>query len=146
KTLASRHCFARYSPSRRLRTRFAPSGRLAAMVEPRVVIIPFGVPDEGRGLGLGLAALVHAFCQVDGGGLAIAQLHVRRVHEGDGSGVSPTTDNRTPAPVEAFVPPAAWRDIAGRGEAPTGVRLVLTGAFEPPDDGSGALQLLAFDA
>ncbi|HZU84096.1 MAG TPA: hypothetical protein VE987_14305, partial [Polyangiaceae bacterium] len=45
------------------------------------VVIPFGVPAEGRGLGLGLAALVHAFAHVDGGAVAIAQLHGRRNDE-----------------------------------------------------------------
>ncbi|HEY1692142.1 MAG TPA: tetratricopeptide repeat protein [Polyangiaceae bacterium] len=107
------------------------------MAAPRAVVIPFGVPDEGRGLGLGLAALLHTCVQVDGGGLAVAQLHARRKDE-------PKTE--APVPVEAFVPPAAWKDIAGRGDAPPGVQIVLTGAFEPPVDGHGAIRLLAFDA
>ncbi len=107
------------------------------MSTPRAVVIPFGVPTEGRGLGLGLAALVHTFVQVEGGGVAIAQLHARRNEEpGDAA----------PAPVEAFVPPAAWKDIATRGDAPSGVGVVLTGAFEPPLEGHGTIQLLAFDA
>ncbi len=54
------------------------------MPASRAVVIPFGVPKEGRGLGLGLAALVHG--------------------------------------------------------------LVLTGTFEPPTEGHGTIQLLAFDA
>ena len=48
--------------------------------------------------------------------------------------------------MEAFIPPAAWKDIAGRGETPPSVAVVVTGAFEPPLDGHGTLQLLAFDA
>jgi tetratricopeptide (TPR) repeat protein len=104
---------------------------------PRAVVIPFGVPTEGRGLGLGLAALLHACLGLDGGGMAIAQLHARRNDGPDGAPSSP---------VEAFLPPAAWRDIAGRGETPSDLALVLTGAFEPPLDGHGTLQLLAFDA
>jgi tetratricopeptide (TPR) repeat protein len=105
--------------------------------ERAVVVIPFGVPDAGRGLGLGLAALVHTFAHVNGGGVAIAQLHARRKDEPSDS---------TPNPVEAFVPPATWKDIATRGDAPPGVGVVLTGAFEPPLDGHGTIQLLAFDA
>ena len=103
------------------------------MSSPRAVVIPFGVPVEGRGLGLGLAALMHTCVHLDGSGVAIAQLHGRRNDEPEGT---------PPSPVEAFVPPAAWKDIAGRGETPP----VVTGAFEPPLDGHGTIQLLAFDA
>jgi tetratricopeptide (TPR) repeat protein len=108
-----------------------------AMAPPRAVVIPLGVPTEGRGLGLGLAALMHAFVHVEGGGVAIAQLHARRNDE---------PADAAPSPVEAFVPPQAWRDIAGRGDAPAGVGVVLTGAFEPPVEGHGTIQLLAYDA
>jgi tetratricopeptide (TPR) repeat protein len=104
---------------------------------PRAVVIPFGVPSEGRGLGLGLAALVHSFAQIDGHSVALAQLLARR--EGD-------PDSDPPAPVEAFVPPQAWRDLAGDSPAPSDVGVVLTGAFEPPVAGPGLIQLLAFDA
>ena len=107
------------------------------MSQPRAVVVPFGVPAEARGLGLGLAAVVHAFAQIDGSGVAIAQLHARRNEEPAGA---------APSPVEAFVPPAAWKDIAARGDGPNGVELVLTGAFEPPVDGHGTIQLLAFGA
>jgi tetratricopeptide (TPR) repeat protein len=107
------------------------------MPPPRAVVIPFGVPAEGRGLGLGRAALVHAFAHLEGGGVAIAQLHARRSEE---------AGDAVPAPVEAFVPPAAWKDIATRGDTPSGVGVVLTGAFEPPVEGHGTIQLLAFDA
>jgi tetratricopeptide (TPR) repeat protein len=110
------------------------------MSSPRAVVIPFGVPSEGRGLGLGLAALVHACVHVEGGGVALAQLQSRRHEEQDLPSLSPA------APVEAFVPPAAWRDIARRGEPQAGVGVVLTGSFEPPSDGHGALRLLAFDS
>src|SRR5215472_13541189 len=105
------------------------------MANPHAVVIPFGVPLEGRGLGLGLAALVHTFAHVEGGGIAIAQLHGRRNDEPVGA---------PPSPVEAFVPPSAWRDIAGETRA--GVGVVLTGTFEPPGEGDGTIQLLAFDA
>jgi Tfp pilus assembly protein PilF len=107
------------------------------MTDKRAVVIPFGVPSEGRGLGIGLAALVHGFVQVDGQNVALAQVHSR----------APASDGpATPQPVEAFVPPSAWRDLAGAGNAPQGIAVVLTGAFEPPTDGRGAIQLLAFDA
>jgi tetratricopeptide (TPR) repeat protein len=105
------------------------------MSNPHAVVIPFGVPLAGRGLGLGLAALVHNFAHVEGAGVAIAQLHGRRNDD---------PVDAVPSPVEAFVPPAAWRDIAG--ESRGGVGVVLTGAFEPPGEGDGTIQLLAFDA
>jgi tetratricopeptide (TPR) repeat protein len=107
------------------------------MDSPKSVVIPFGVPDAGRGLGLGLAALVHTFVHFEGEAVAIAQLQSRRDE--------PRAQDTPPAPVEAFVPPAAWRDIAGRGDGPAHVGIVLTGTFEPPAEGSGALRLLAFD-
>jgi tetratricopeptide (TPR) repeat protein len=106
------------------------------MTEPLAIVIPFGVPSEGQGLGLGLAALVHAFVHVDGSSVAIAQLHARPNDE---------KEARTPSPVEAFVPPNAWKEIAGRGDAPSGAGLIITGAFEPPLVGQGTIQLLAFD-
>jgi Flp pilus assembly protein TadD len=102
---------------------------------PLAVVIPFGVPVEGRGLGLGLAALVHSFAHIHGQSVALAQLLARKPEEGAPGG-----------PVEAFVPPNAWRDLAGNGNAPPDVAVVITGAFEPPNDGRGMIQLLAFDA
>lgn len=108
------------------------------MSTPRAVVIPFGVPTEGQGLGLGIAALVHAFVHVEGGGVALAQLHTRRAGEQE--------PQMTPSPLEAFVPPAAWRDIAGRAEPADAVGVVLTGSFEPPTDGQGMIRLLAFDS
>lgn len=107
------------------------------MPGPKSVVIPFGVPAEGRGLGLGLAALVHSFAQIDGHSVALAQLLARRNDD---------TDEGPPAPVEAFVPPNAWRDLTGEASGPPDVGVVVTGAFEPPTEGSGLIQLLAFDA
>jgi tetratricopeptide (TPR) repeat protein len=107
------------------------------MEGPRSVVIPFGVPDEARGLGLGLAALVHSHVVVHGESIAIAQLHSRRPDAQSPGGAQ--------VPVEAFVPPAAWRDIAGRGDGPSHVGTVVTGSFDPPAHGSGAIRLLAFD-
>jgi tetratricopeptide (TPR) repeat protein len=69
--------------------------------------------------------------------MAIAELHAGRPEKGDEPGL---------LPVEAFVSPDAWRDIASRGDAPNAVALVVTGALQPPTEGAGALQLLAFDA
>ncbi len=100
------------------------------------VVVPFGVPNDRRGLGLGLAALVHGFARIRGEHVALAQLFGKRTDEPDAP----------PGPVEAFIPPQAWRDLAGQGSAPTDVRLVLTGAFEPPDEAGGLLRLMAFDA
>ncbi|MDP9151596.1 MAG: hypothetical protein M3O36_16875, partial [Myxococcota bacterium] len=107
------------------------------MPHPRAVVIPFGVPLEARGLGLGLAALVHTLVQIEGGEIAVAQLHSRR---NDAPADAP------PFAVEAFVPPLAWRDIAARAETSSTMSLVLTGALEPPGSGHGTIQLLAFDA
>ena len=106
------------------------------MTEPLAIVIPFGVPSDGQGLGLGLAALLHTFAQCDGSSIAIAQLHARPRDE---------TENQALSPVEAFVPPNAWKEIAGRGDAPSGAGLIITGALEPPLGGQGTIQLLAFD-
>lgn len=140
------------------------------MPSPRAVVIPFGVPDDGRGLGLGLAALVHSFAQIDGESVALAQLLSTRPaasargtrasrarssrardrddEEDDGDeddGESLDTRTET-GPVEAFVPPRAWKDLTGSSSEPTGVSFVVTGAFEPPTDGRGLIQLLVFEA
>lgn len=121
-----------------------------SMASPRAVVIPFGVPDDGRGLGLGLAALVHSFAQIDGESVALAQLLARGSPPGDEDDedrpVEHDGDERAdPSPVEAFVSPHAWRDLTGTGTTPPGVSFVVTGAFEPPIDGRGLIQLLAFD-
>jgi tetratricopeptide (TPR) repeat protein len=147
------------------------------MPPPRAVVIPFGVPDDGRGLGLGLAALVHSFAQIDGESVALAQLLSSRPSPGRvtarSSGTSRTSRTPKPArardeddddddhvdedgelldtrtetgPVEAFVPPRAWKDLTGSSSDPTGVSFVVTGAFEPPTDGRGLIQLLVFEA
>src|SRR5262245_13816525 len=118
------------------------------MPSPRAVVIPFGVPDDGRGLGLGLAALVHSFAQIDGESVALAQLLARKAaaESGDEDDSAPVIEDKSePSPVEAFVPPHAWRDLTGSSAAPPGVSVVVTGAFEPPTDGRGLIQLLAFD-
>ncbi len=119
------------------------------MASPRAVVIPFGVPDDGRGLGLGLAALVHSFAQIDGESVALAQLLARKQqpsdHEDEDEEAAVPDEQSEPAPVEAFVPPHAWRDLTGSSSAPPGVSFVVTGAFEPPTDGRGLIQLLAFD-
>jgi tetratricopeptide (TPR) repeat protein len=99
---------------------------------PRIVVIPFGVPPEGEGLGLGLAALVHVFAHVEGESVALAQLLAR-----------PPSDNASP--VETFLPPDAWKSLAAQGDAPSGVSMVVTGSFHPPASGGGHIQLLAFD-
>lgn len=143
------------------------------MATPRAVVIPFGVPDDGRGLGLGLAALVHSFAQIDGESVALAQLLSRKSapppparserdddddgegdddDDGEGTGTIDARDHALaiasdePAPVEAFVPPRAWRDLTGSSADPNGVSYVVTGAFEPPTDGRGLIQLLVFEA
>lgn len=138
------------------------------------MVIPFGVPDDGRGLGLGLAALVHSFAQIDGESVALAQLLARKStppppsrsdrdddddddaedegDEGEAVGAVDARDHALeaasdePAPVEAFVPPRAWRDLTGSSADPNGVSYVVTGAFEPPTDGRGLIQLLVFEA
>ncbi|MGO8998817.1 MAG: hypothetical protein ACLQVI_36295 [Polyangiaceae bacterium] len=104
--------------------------------ETAAVVVPFGVPNDRRGLGLGLAALVHGFARIGGEHVALAQLFGKRTNEPDAP----------PGPVEAFIPPQAWRDLAGQGNAPGDVKIVLTGAFEPPDEAGGLFRLLAFDA
>ena len=125
------------------------------------MVIPFGVPDDGRGLGLGLAALVHSFAQFDGESVALAQLLSSqpvatsrssraprsRDDEDDEDDDGESLETRTETgPVEAFVPPRAWKDLTGSSSDPTGVSFVVTGAFEPPTDGRGLIQLLVFEA
>jgi tetratricopeptide (TPR) repeat protein len=140
------------------------------MASPRAVVIPFGVPDDGRGLGLGLAALVHSFAQIDGESVALAQLLATQPVAGSrGSRGSRAPRSRASAdeddddadedddgesldvrtetgPVEAFVPPRAWKDLTSSSSEPSGVSFVVTGAFEPPTDGRGLIQLLVFEA
>lgn len=125
------------------------------MPSPRAVVIPFGVPDDGRGLGLGLAALVHSFAQIDGESVALAQLLARRSTTptrdedeelGEDGEEDAAIDAGPPGPVEAFIPPHAWKDLTGNGTAPPDVHFVVTGAFEPPTDGRGLIQLLVFGA
>ncbi len=111
----------------------------------RAVIIPFGVPTEARGLGLGLAALFHGFASVGGQSVGLAQLLARPREDAE-----PTPDGGATqgGPVEAFVQPDTWRDLTrqGSGFAPVPeVSIVVTGAFEPPGDGKGMIQLLVFD-
>jgi tetratricopeptide (TPR) repeat protein len=113
------------------------------MASPRAVVIPFGVPEDGRGLGLGLAALVHSFAQIDGESVALAQLLSRQAQDQD---QDDQQKSKKASPVEAFVPPQAWKDLTGTGSAPPGVSFVMTGAFEPPIDGRGLIQLLVFEA
>lgn len=105
------------------------------MVGPRAIVLPFAVPDAERGLGLGLAAVVHGFVRLGGEGLALAQLHGRRRD----------SEDDTIAPVEVLVPAIAWADLASRSPASGDVELVLTGAFEPPRDGDGMLHWIAYD-
>src|SRR6187549_2708794 len=98
------------------------------MSTPRAVVIPFGVPDDGRGLGLGLAALVHSFAQIDGESVALAQLLARKTSsstddiDGDEEDDPPAFAHSSgdPSPVEAFVPPQAWKDLTGTGTTPPG--------------------------
>ena len=104
------------------------------MDKPHALVIPFGVPERGKGLGLGLASLVHAFTRIDDGDVALAQI---RSHGSDG-GVTGI--------VEAFVTAAQWRAMPGSEDTPPQVRVVLTGAFEPPREGRGAFSVVAFDA
>jgi tetratricopeptide (TPR) repeat protein len=111
------------------------------MTSPRAVVVPFGVSAPSRGLGLGLAALVHGFTFIDGQSVGLAQLFARPREDG-ASAAAPTLLG----PVETFVLPASWHDLAGSGPGVPEVAIVITGAFEPPREGKGMLQLLAFDA
>jgi Flp pilus assembly protein TadD len=103
------------------------------MDKPRALVIPFGVPERGKGLGLGLASLVHSFARIGDGDVALAQI---RSHGSDG-GVTGI--------VEAFVTAAQWRAMPGSEDTPPQVCVVLTGAFEPPREGRGAFSVVAFD-
>lgn len=99
----------------------------------RAVVVPFAVPEDARDLGLGVAALLHAFSRVEGRNMALAQL-LSREREG-----------AEPRPVEAFVSPSAWRDLAGTAPNRDEVSLVVTGQLEPPVDGRGTLRVVVFE-
>ncbi|HSQ63203.1 MAG TPA: tetratricopeptide repeat protein [Polyangiaceae bacterium] len=103
------------------------------MDRPRALVIPFGVPESKRGLGLGLASLVHAFARVEDGAVGLAQIR----HHGADGGVT--------GMVEAFVTPEQWRAMPGADETPSQVSFILTGSFDPPSEGRGSFALLAFD-
>jgi len=107
----------------------------------RAVIVPFGVPEDSRGLGLGLASLFHGFTFIDGQSVGLAQLFARPRED-----ASEARRAAPPGPVETFVPPNAWRDLAGPSSGGPEITMVVTGAFEPPRDGKGMLHLVAFDA
>lgn len=97
----------------------------------RSVVIPFGVPAEARGLGLGLAALVHGFVRLSKAPIALMQIFPR---DGGSSNL----------PVESAVMPDAWLGaIPNPEDAPAA--LVLTGELDPPDTGSGHLTIVLFD-
>ncbi|MEO7110099.1 MAG: hypothetical protein ABI183_06650 [Polyangiaceae bacterium] len=123
------------------RTHEPSYAQASRIVSPRAVIIPFGVPPEGKGLGLGLAALVHGSSQIDGGSIALAQLLSKKPADSESDDFA-----KPPSPVETFLMPLAWKNLAERGDAPPDVSLVITGTLEPPVGGTGLLQLLAFDA
>ena len=115
------------------------------MALTRAVIIPFGVPVEAKGLGIGLAALFHGFASLDGQSIGLAQLLARPRED---AGAERGAGSALAGPVEAFVPPEAWRDLTRHGSDAGGapdVTVVITGAFEPPGAGKGMIQLLVFD-
>ena len=111
---------------------------MSCSVDPasRGLIIPFGVPDDERGLGIGIAALLHGSAQIGGASLGLAQLHSR--------GPDQRSDD-PPMAVEAFVSPRDWRELAGGGNTPTDVTVVVTGTLEPPGDDGGLLRVVAYD-
>ncbi len=104
------------------------------MPDARAVVLPFGVTDATRGLGVGMAAMLHAFFHVGGGQVAFVQVLAR-----------PRERDDEPQPVEALVPAQAWRDMPGAEDTPESVATVITGALEAPDEGKGAFHLLAYD-
>ena len=86
------------------------------MGDSRAVVLPFGVPEGSRGLGLGLAALLHDFFRVQATRMALVQV-IARPREHDAKSHA----------VEALVPPQAWRDMPGVEDTPAHVQLVVTG-------------------
>jgi tetratricopeptide (TPR) repeat protein len=106
--------------------------------------VPFGVPDHARGVGIGLAALVHAFARVHGSSIALAQLFPKPDTRAEAAAGRPGSG--LARPIEAFIPPHTWKELSGDGPRDFAT-IVLTGAFDPPSDSaSGMLQLLAYDA
>ena len=142
--LSSGRKFLPSGHARNVARKRSPGGNVKRVPEaqsPKVVVVPFGVPSEGHGLGLGLAARLHSFAQLNGENVALAQLFS---HPSEGKG-DPERSVGAPTPVEAFVPPTAWKDLVGHGNVPAEIHSVVTGAFEPPIEGRGLLQILVFD-
>jgi len=83
---------------------------------------------------LGLAALVHGFARVGGSTSRWLNCSGKRTSEPDARPAGRSLHSAQ-----------AWRDLAGQGNAPGDVKLVLTGAFEPPDESAGLFRLMAFD-
>ncbi|CAN5137644.1 hypothetical protein BH09MYX1_BH09MYX1_05240 [soil metagenome] len=104
------------------------------MPDPRAVVLPFGVPPPMSGLGVGAAALLHAFFHVGGERVAFVQVLAR-----------PKDRDDEPHAVEALIPSQAWKDMPGSDDAPESVVTVITGAIEAPHEGKGAVHLVAFD-
>ena len=93
------------------------------MIEPRAIVVPFGTAEAG--LGLGLAALIHAFLRLGLAPVGLAQLRGEAV-------------GAVPAPlIEALVEPVSWVAMAQRSpDRPVGIEHVITGALGSPDSDS----------
>jgi tetratricopeptide (TPR) repeat protein len=97
------------------------------------VVVPLGVPEDARGLGLGVAAMIHGLVRLGGENIALAQLFAK-----------PDDSGNAPRSIETYLPSENWQSLdLARQEPP--VELVLTGTFEPPTEGRGTFQLVAYD-
>jgi tetratricopeptide (TPR) repeat protein len=128
------------------------------------IVIPFAVPEDHEGLGIGVAALLMGLLGARGLKIGLAQMFIdpsEQTHRDGGSasaGKLPDFNSgkaqpMSALPVEAFIPYQVWKNISQRpekGRMPVDsaeFAFVLTGSFEPPaQSSSGHFHIFAYDA
>lgn len=98
-----------------------------------IAVIPFEVGPDAAGLGVGIAAFAQQSFRSLGLPLAVAQMM--------------TNTPSGPVPVEAWIPPLAWKQLSERGgeENLPKFDVVVTGRFHEPTEDAGVISLYAFD-